>query len=82
VDSHLEMNNSKWLINCPVDRGEFKVFHQKKKLEIILPRLLLRCRLDQSGAFVPTGPVEISAMEPSEVNASEPEVVTVEDLRA
>jgi hypothetical protein len=38
VDSHLELK-IKVVDQPPVDRGEFKVFHEKKKLEIILPHL-------------------------------------------
>jgi hypothetical protein len=46
------------------------------------PPPMLRHHLDQSNSFIPTGPVKISAMEPLEVNALEPEVVTVEDIEA
>jgi len=46
------------------------------------PPPLLRHHLDQAGDFVSIGLVEISTIEPSELNASEPEVLIVEYLRA
>jgi hypothetical protein len=51
-----------------------------EEVEVNPPPPPLRCRLDQSNTFVPTGLVETLIMEPTEINVYEPEVVMVTDL--
>jgi hypothetical protein len=70
------------LINHPEDQGEFKVFHPRKKLEIILPRLHKGVNLIHSEISYSIGQTEIIDIDPLEVNASEPEEVIIEDLGA
>jgi hypothetical protein len=51
-----------------------------KQVEVNPPLPPLRHRLDQTDTFVPTGPVETIDTEPTETNASAPEVVSISDL--
>jgi hypothetical protein len=73
-------NHSKWPTYHPKDRGEFKAFLLEEEVRNNSPPPPQRHRLDQSDTFILTGQTEIVNIDPPEVNASEPEEVTIEDL--
>jgi hypothetical protein len=81
VGSHLELKLK--VVDQPPHRSRrLQGLQPEEEVEVNPPPPPLRCRLDQSDTFVPTGPVKIINMEPAETNTSSPEVVTISYLGA